>query len=90
MDIFETAQLVSTQENPLTAPAAGKLLSMRLERHATVKEVLPRGGARARGGHRRFGVENPFGGGGFGASTELAPVEKGGALRRKKRSLPET
>ena len=75
MDIFEAAQMVSTQENPLTAPAAGKLLSMGLERHATVKEVLPRGGARARGGHRRFEVENPFGGAGFGASTELAPGE---------------
>ena len=77
MDIFDAAQLVSTQENPLTAPAAGKLLSMRLERHAKVKEVLPRGGARARGGHRRFGVEDPFGGGGFGASTELAPGRRG-------------
>ena len=67
--------MVSLQENPLTAPAAGKLLSMRLERHAKVKEALPRGGARARGGHRCFGVENPFGGEGFGASTEIAPGE---------------
>ena len=46
MGIFETAHIVSLQENPLTAQAAGKLISMRLERHAKVKEALPRGGAR--------------------------------------------
>ena len=67
MDIFDAAQLVSTQENPLTAPAAGKLIIMRLERHATVKEV-PRGGARAsRGGHMRA----PFDEEGFGVRTNL-------------------
>ena len=71
MDIFDTAHIVSLQENPLTAQAAGKLITMRLERHAKVKEALPRGGAR--GEHRRFGVENPFGGEGFGASSGIAP-----------------
>ena len=78
MDIFETAHIVSLQENPLTAQAAGKLISMRLERHAKVKEVLPRGGTRSGGDHRRFGIENPFGGEGFGASTEIAPRRRGG------------
>ena len=46
---------------------------MRLGRHAKVREVLPRGGARSRGDRRRFGTENPFGGEGLGADTETAP-----------------
>ena len=76
MDIFEAAHIVSLQENPLTAQAAGKLTSMKLERHARVREVLPRGGARSQGDHRRFDTDNPFGGEGLGASafgTETAP-----------------
>jgi hypothetical protein len=77
-DIFDEALIVSTQENPLTAPAAGKMITMTLERHATVKAVSvapSRGGgaAGARAGrHSRFGADDPFGGG-FGASTELEP-----------------
>ena len=71
MDIFEAAHMVSLQENPLTPQAAGKLTSMTLERHASVREVLPRGGAR--GGHRRFDTENPFGGEGLAAGSETAP-----------------
>ena len=71
MDLFEAAYQVSLQENPLTPETAGKLPSMPLERHASVKEVLPRGGAR--GAHRRFDTENPFGGEGSVAGSESAP-----------------
>ena len=71
MDIFEAAHMVSLQENPLTPQAAGKLTNMALERHASVREVLPRGGAR--GGHRRFDTENPFEGEGSAAGSETAP-----------------
>ena len=71
MDIFEAAYLVSLQENPLTPEAAGKLTNMTLERHASVREALPRGGAR--GEHRRFDTENPFGGEGSAAGSETAP-----------------
>ena len=63
--------MVSLQENPLTPEAAGKLTNMTLERHASVREVLPRGGAR--GGHRRFDTESPFGGEGLAAGSETAP-----------------
>ena len=73
MDIFEAAHMVSLQENPLTAQAAGKLTSMKLERHARVREALPRGGARSQGDHRRFDTENPFGGEGLAADSETAP-----------------
>ena len=38
-----------------------------------MREVLPRGGARSGGDQRRFGIDNPFGGEGFGADTEKAP-----------------
>ena len=70
MDIFEAARIVSLQESPLTPQAAGRVLNMRLERHAGVKEVLPRGGARATTSeHRRFGVDDPFAGEGFGAAS---------------------
>ena len=70
MDIFDTAHLVSTLENPLTASAAGKLFIMTLERHATVKERGAGAAARgSRGGRRHVA---PFNEEGFGASTELA------------------
>ena len=72
-DIFDEALKESTQENPLTAPAAGRMITMTLVRHATVKEAASRGGAAAAtaGRHSRFGGgENPFAGA-FGASTDL-------------------
>ena len=70
MDIFDTAHLVSTLENPLTASAAGQLFTMALERHATVKERGAGAAARgSRGGRRHVA---PFNAEGFGASTELA------------------
>ena len=58
MDLYEAAMQVSLQENPLTPEAAGKLSIMTLERHASVSEVLPRGGARV--AHRRFDTEGPL------------------------------
>ena len=71
MDLYEAAMQESLQENPLTPEAAGKLSTMTLERHASVSAVLPRGGAR--GGHRRFDTESPFGGEGLAAGSETAP-----------------
>ena len=71
MDLFEAALQVSLQENPLTPEAAGKLSIMTLERHASVSEVLPRGGARAE--HRRFDTEDTLGGEGSNAGSETAP-----------------
>ena len=62
---------VSLQENPLTPEAAGKLSIMTLERHASVREVLPRGGAR--GAHRRFDTEGSLTGEGSNAGSETAP-----------------
>ena len=71
MDLYEAAMQVSLQENPLTPEAAGKLSIMTLERHASVSEVLPRGGARA--AHRRFDTEGSLGGEGSNAGSETAP-----------------
>ena len=69
MDIFDTAHMVSSLENPLTAPAAGQLFTMKLERHARVKERGAAAAARGtRGGRRRVA---PFNAEGYGASTEL-------------------
>ena len=69
MDIFESAHMASTLENPLTAHSAGSLFEMRLERHETVKERGAAAAARApRRGRRTVA---PFGAEGFGASTEL-------------------
>ena len=69
MDIFESAHMASTLENPLTAHSARNLIEMRLERHAVVKE---RGaGAAARAPRRGRRSVAPFNEEGFGASTAL-------------------
>ena len=75
MDIIDTAHSLSRRENPLTAAAAGKMFTMALERHATVRERgagaaarRPRGGGEV-ARHRRFADEDEY-----GASTALEPA----------------
>ena len=72
MDVFEAAYMASLAEGPLTPQEAGKLTIMTLERHAVVREAMPRGGAQ--GIHRHFDIDGP-GGGEPAAGAERAPGE---------------
>ena len=76
MDLFDTAFRRSGRDDPLTARAAGKMFTMKLVEHATVRESAPKAAAarRPRGGggaprHRYFEEEDAY-----GASTALEPA----------------